>query len=118
MTHFDQQLGLIISSSVSSHLLRAHNKNKALPPLECPGNCTGCDCDNDLDDPDETPDQIAHMEPLRNHNVEPTTSGPAQAVPIHAREIAYPPPSTSSNNIKFNSFLNTKNGMLRQQQEY
>ena len=50
LTHFDQQLGLIISTSVSSHLLRAHNKNKTLPPLECPGHCDceACNCEDDM----------------------------------------------------------------------
>ena len=42
-TYFDQELGLVISTAISSHLLRAHNKNKALPPLECPGvSCEIC----------------------------------------------------------------------------
>src|SRR5210317_750893 len=27
-TYFDQELGLVISTAISSHLLRAHNKNK------------------------------------------------------------------------------------------
>ena len=36
LTHFDQQLGLLIfiSTSISSHLSRAYNKNTSLPPLE------------------------------------------------------------------------------------
>ena len=46
LAHFDQQLGLIISTSVSSHLLRRDNKNKPLPPLERPGECEACNCDN------------------------------------------------------------------------
>ena len=49
LTHFDQQLGLIISTSGSSHLLRAHNENKSFPPLECPGECKACNCDDDID---------------------------------------------------------------------
>ena len=39
-THFDQQLGLVISTAVSSHLLRAHFKNDSTPHI-CPG---ACDC--------------------------------------------------------------------------
>ena len=42
MKYFQQQLGLIISKALSSHLIRAHNKNKSRRPLEC--KCDGiCD---------------------------------------------------------------------------
>ena len=60
--HFEQQLGLIISTSVSSHLLRAHNKNKSLPPLQCPGHCEACNCDDDDNDVLES-DQSTHSYP-------------------------------------------------------
>ena len=33
--YFDQQLGLVISTAISSHILRAHNKNKTKPPIQC-----------------------------------------------------------------------------------
>ena len=33
--HFDQELGLVISTAISSHLLRAYDKNAKLRPLEC-----------------------------------------------------------------------------------
>ena len=35
MRYFQQQLGLTISKAISSHLIRAHNKNKSKRPLEC-----------------------------------------------------------------------------------
>ena len=36
-THFDQQLGLVISTAISSHLLRAHNRMTSRRPMECTG---------------------------------------------------------------------------------
>ena len=36
-THFDQQLGLVISTAISSHLLRAHAKNQSKHPMRCTG---------------------------------------------------------------------------------
>ena len=32
---FDHELGLITSSAIASHLIRAHNKNRAKPAVEC-----------------------------------------------------------------------------------
>ena len=37
LTHFDQQLGLIISTLVSSHLLRAHDKKQSSSTIGMPG---------------------------------------------------------------------------------
>ena len=33
--HFEQKFGLVISTAVSSHLLRAHNKIRSKPPVKC-----------------------------------------------------------------------------------
>ena len=41
-TYFDQKLGLIISSALSSHLLLAHSKNKSKQPKECACEETPC----------------------------------------------------------------------------
>ena len=51
-TYFDQQLGLVISTAVSSHLLRAHNKNKSGRPMECTGDDALAELEEgvDLDD--------------------------------------------------------------------
>ena len=81
LTHFDQQLGLIISTSVSSHLLRAHNKNKTLPPLECPGHCEACNCEDDIDELEDSsvPDYLTH-----HHTYHPPLGTPQVAEPIQA----------------------------------
>ena len=41
---FNKQLGLVISTSVSAHLIRAHNKNKSKKPVRC-GADKDCPCD-------------------------------------------------------------------------
>ena len=33
--YYEQQIGLVISTAVSSHLLRAHNKNRTKGPVKC-----------------------------------------------------------------------------------
>jgi hypothetical protein len=42
--YFDQQFGLVISSAISSHLIRAHNKNKTKKPVRC-GVDKECKCE-------------------------------------------------------------------------
>ena len=70
-TYFDQELGLIISTAISSHLLRAHNKDKALPPLECPGEeCNVCHSD---EDEDSSPHQHNTTNPIVRPPLIPTT---------------------------------------------
>jgi hypothetical protein len=51
-THFDQQLGLVISTAISSHLLRAHAKNQSKHPMQCTGADVLADLaeEGDLDD--------------------------------------------------------------------
>ena len=50
-TYFDQKLGLIISSALSSHLLLAHSKNKSKQPKEC--TCEEVPCPAQLPHPDD-----------------------------------------------------------------
>jgi hypothetical protein len=38
---FDQEFGLITSSAIASHILRAHNKNRSKPAVQC---CVSKDC--------------------------------------------------------------------------
>ena len=45
---FNKQLGLVISTSVSAHLIRAHNKNKSKKPVQC-GADKDCPCDHHND---------------------------------------------------------------------
>ena len=45
---FNKQLGLHISTSVSAHLIRAHNKNKSKKPVRC-GVDNDCPCDSNND---------------------------------------------------------------------
>ena len=40
--YFDQELGLVISTAISSHLLRAYGRNSKLRPLECVCDETPC----------------------------------------------------------------------------
>jgi hypothetical protein len=51
--YFEQQLGLVISSAVSSHIIRAHNKNKRKPPVQC-GVDKECKCEKPLNSSDDT----------------------------------------------------------------
>ena len=51
--HFNQKMGLVISSAVSSHLLRAHNRNKQLKPVKCMVD-SACSCEGKFD-PTEIP---------------------------------------------------------------
>ena len=44
-THFQQKLGLVISTSISSHLLCAYSKIYSVPPISCQENST-CKYDN------------------------------------------------------------------------
>ena len=48
-SYFNQQLGFVISTAISSHILRAHNKNQSNAPLCCPGaaECDHCHFDDD-----------------------------------------------------------------------
>ena len=48
-THFDHELGLIISQAVSSHLIRAHNKNRRKKPVVCQVD-VDCECDPFVND--------------------------------------------------------------------
>ena len=41
---FDQEFGLITSSAIASHILRAHNKNRSKPAVQC---CVSKDCNCD-----------------------------------------------------------------------
>ena len=79
LAHFDQQLGLIISTLVSSHLLRAHDENKALPPLECRGECDACNCDDDINDNDIS---LVTYHQTHNH----THFGTPVGAPLQARK--------------------------------
>jgi len=45
---FDQEFGLITSSAIASHILRAHNKNKSKPAVQCLVS-EECHCDNKLE---------------------------------------------------------------------
>ena len=45
---FDQEFGLITSSAIASHILRAHNKNKSKPAIQCLVS-EECHCDNKLE---------------------------------------------------------------------
>ena len=45
---FDQEFGLITSSAIASHILRAHNKNKSKPAIKCLVS-EECHCDNKLE---------------------------------------------------------------------
>lgn len=65
--HFDQKLGLLISTAISSHLLRAHFKNDSSPHI-CPGakKCVCCEF---------TPEELFAADPLANpieEHVNPT----------------------------------------------
>ena len=42
-SYFNQQLGFVISTAISSHILRAHNKNQSNAPICCPG---AAECDH------------------------------------------------------------------------
>ena len=57
MRYFQQQLGLVISKAISSHLIRAHNKNKSKRPLECK-------CDTDICE--TTVHSVCHSEGVSN----------------------------------------------------
>ena len=45
---FDQEFGLITSSAIASHILRAHNKNKSKPAVRCLVS-EECHCDAKLE---------------------------------------------------------------------
>ena len=45
---FDQEFGLITSSAIASHVLRAHNKNKSKPAVRCLVS-EECHCDDKLE---------------------------------------------------------------------
>ena len=49
-TYFDQHLGLVISTAVSSHIIRAHNKNKTKKPILCLVD-KECACEGKPDEP-------------------------------------------------------------------
>jgi len=46
--HFEQKFGLVISTAVSSHLLRANNKIRSKPPVQCLVSEL-CHCDDKVD---------------------------------------------------------------------
>ena len=51
--YFDQQLGLTISTAISSHIIRAYNKNKSKAPIQCLIDVE-CNCERSETDCQET----------------------------------------------------------------
>lgn len=64
-SYFDQQLGFVMSTALSSHILRAHNKNQSGAPVRCPGPAD-CDCCH-FDD-----EELFDLDPLANPLPDPT----------------------------------------------
>ena len=72
-SHFEQNLGLIISTAISSHLLRAHNKLRYSKPVSCMDN-EDCRCDTSHPNISDDPPSCTTCT-MANHT--PTTGGNA-----------------------------------------